>query len=334
MQPDISVILPFYNAAHTLNNAIRSIANQTYDNFECILINNNSTDGSKDIAKAWEKNDSRFRLVEESKQGVVFASNKGSALACGRYIARMDADDWAYPERLELQSQFLDQHPSYEAVVGLARYENQTGNRTGFQNYVDWVNSLKTYKEIKAGRFIDSPIVNPTAMWRRITGEIFGLYRDGDFPEDYEMWLRWLSQGVKIAKINRFVIKWMDSENRLTRTHPIYSDEAFYRVKTFYLSKWLKNNNPHHPFISVWGASKISRKRAALLEKYGIKINFYIDTKRTRQLEKKVLYYKDIPTAGEVFILVYVRQWHAKEDIKQFLNEKSYIEGKNYLMIS
>ena len=98
IKPKVSVILPFFNAEQTLNRAIESIANQSYSNFECILIDNNSTDKSNSIAKEWVTKDNRFILTTEEKQGVVFASNKGFEIAQGKYIARMDADDFASPQ--------------------------------------------------------------------------------------------------------------------------------------------------------------------------------------------------------------------------------------------
>jgi glycosyltransferase involved in cell wall biosynthesis len=263
--PRVSVVLPFYNAELTLGRAIESIANQNIIDFECILVDNNSVDGSADVARSWELKDPRFRLVKETRQGVMFASNKGCDLALGDYIARMDADDVSYPDRLKLQSAFLDSHPDHGAVAGLVKHVGDPQSTGGFKRFVDWSNSIITHEEIFHRRYIEAPIVNPTAMWRRETMERHGLYHSGEFPEDYEMWLRWLDQGVKIAKVSEVVLDWHDSEGRLTRTHPIYSDQAFYQIKSQYLAKWLAENNPYHPEVWVWGASRISRRRARIL---------------------------------------------------------------------
>ncbi len=332
--PVISVILPFFNAGNTLNKAISSIYGQTLSNFECLLIDNNSEDKSREIARKWTLYDSRFLLLTENRQGVVFASNTGWKHSRGQYVARMDADDMAYPERLQKQAEFLDHHQDYGAVAGMAKYVSHCAGKKGFNKYVEWNNSLITYKEILKNRFIDAPVINPTAMWRREVAEKHGLYRSGDFPEDYEMWLRWLHEGIKIRKIPFYIMEWHDYENRLTRNHPDYSDEAFYRIKTHYLVKWLEHNNPFHPEVMVWGASRISRARAELLESYGIKIKAYIDIKKTRQLNKNVIYYQDLPDPGKNFILVYVRQWHAKPKIHDFLVQRGYEEGKDFLFIS
>lgn len=80
------------------------------------MIDNNSTDKSKTVAKSWAERDKRFILITEKQQAVVFASNTGFKNAKGQYIARIDADDWAYPDKLKLQAGFLDNHTDYGAV--------------------------------------------------------------------------------------------------------------------------------------------------------------------------------------------------------------------------
>ena len=332
--PKISVILPFYNAEKTLDRAVDSIYQQDFEDFECILVDNNSTDGSLQLALEWERRDQRFRVTNEKMQGVMFASNRGVEIARGKYLARMDADDRALPGRLRKQSTFLDSHPDYGAVAGLVKHVGDPESTEGFRRFVDWSNSLCSYDEIFNRRFIEAPIVNPTAMWRKKTMEHHGMYLSGDFPEDYEMWLRWLDQGVKIAKVPEVVLEWHDSEARLTRTDPIYSDRAFYKIKSKYLAKWLSETNPFHPHVAIWGASRISRRRAKILEQHGIMINTYIDTKRSRQLNKQVIFFEDLPSAGELFVLTYIRQMDNRERIQIFLESKGYEEGVNYLLVS
>ena len=332
--PKVSVVLPFYNAEKTLHRAVESIYEQEFADFECLLVDNNSTDGSGEIAKKWTGRDRRFKLVKESRQGVMFASNRGAEQSLGEYVARMDADDWAYPERLALQVEFLNLNPEYGAVAGCVRHVGEPQQTEGFRRFVDWSNSLTTYEEISSRRFIEAPIVNPTAMWRRVTMEKHGMYLNGDFPEDYEMWLRWLDQGVKIAKLPEVLLDWHDSEQRLTRTDPIYSDKSFYEIKSRYLAKWLEEHNPFHPNVAIWGASRISRRRARILEQHGVRIHTYIDTKSSRQIEKKVIYYKDLPEAGSYFVLTYIRQMNNRERIQEFLEGRGYVDGVNYLLVS
>ena len=332
--PKISVILPFYNAEATLERAVSSIADQSFTNFECIMIDNNSSDSSKRIALDFAKKDPRFIYTNEPKQGVVFASNKGSRMAKGEYIARMDADDESYSERLQLQFDFLEINSDYGAVGGLVEYIPHKNNTDGFASFVKWANSIVSYEQIFIKRFMELPIINPSAMWRSEVAIYNGMYKNGDFPEDYQMWLRWLNNGVKIGKVPHKIIKWYDSDQRLTRSSSIYSTESFYKAKSPFLNSYLKHINPHYPKVAVWGASKISRKRAELLTKYGIEICCYIDISTKRQLDKKILFYKDIPKKGDMFILVYVKQSEMRKNVETFLLQKGFTEGENYLFIS
>lgn len=330
----ISVIVPFYDAESTLERAVKSIQGQSFGDFECMLVDNASSDRSGRVAVELIAGDPRFRLLYEEKPGVVPAFLRGLEQARGNFVARMDADDYMYPRRLEYQHDFLEKHSDFGAVGGLAKYRGTGTGQGGFAKYVEWNNTVVSYDQILNQRFVDAPVVNPTAIWRKSTGDALGTYRQGDFPEDYEMWLRWLEQGVKMAKVGEVVLDWWDTAGRLTRSHPAYSDEAFYRVKTFYLARWLERYNPFHPDVAVWGASRTYRQRAGMLESLGIQISRYIDIRKDRQLSKPVVYYQDLPEAGEMFVLVYVRQWHAKDRIVSFLHEKGYREGVDYLLVS
>jgi glycosyltransferase involved in cell wall biosynthesis len=330
----VSVILPFYNAESTIESAIRSISKQTFAFYECILIDNNSIDKSPEIAEKLTKADPRFKLVKEKRQGVVHASNKGSLEAKGKYIARMDADDEAHPQRLEKQLKFLEANPQFDAVASRAEYIPHQQNTLGFQNYVEWSNHLLSNEDILLNRFVEMPVINPTMMWKANSAKKFGLYHKGDFPEDYELWLRWLDKGAKIAKLPEVLVKWYDSAERLTRTSPVYSPEAFYKIKAKYLYQWLERNNPFHPEILVWGASRISRKRVEMLEKHGVKVKAFIETNTTRQTGRKIIHYKEIPPPSVAFIVTYITHKDIREKIREFLHKNGFNEGAHFLVAS
>jgi hypothetical protein len=86
--------------------------------------------------------------------------------------------------------------------------------------------------------------------------------------------------------------------------------------------------------VWIWGASRISRRRFRILEEEGIQAGAYIDTKGSRQLDREVVYYEDLPFAGKHFILSYIRQMDNRERIRKFLESRGYVEGSSYLMIS
>lgn len=332
--PKISVILPFFNAQKSLKRAILSIQQQLEEDYECILVDNNSTDSSMEIAHSFCKGDRRFKLFAEKKQGVTFASNKAEKMANGRYIARMDADDVSLPIRLKEQAHFLDTHSNIGIVSGQVKYIPHSERTAGFAKYVSFINRINETHEIYLKQFMESPLINPSTMWRRELSLKFGAYKSGEFPEDYEKWLRWFANGVKAAKIPQTVLEWYDSENRLTRTDPLYSDAAFYKIKSRYLAQWLKENNPHYPYVAVWGASRKSRLRARYLENEGIEIRYYIDISLKRKLSKPLKTHEQLEPKEQVFILVYIGQEKARSEIEAFLMQKGFKEGVHFLFVT
>ena len=130
------------------------------------------------------------------------------------------------------------------------------------------------------------------------------------------------------------VLKWNDSETRLTRTDEIYSESAFYKIKTQYLAQWLGQNNPFYPKVVIWGASRLSRRRAELLLDFGIEIKAYIDINMDRQIGKEIIYYEDLPNSGSLFVLTYINHLDVRMQVQQFLHKRGYVEGERYLTIS
>ena len=323
--------MPFYNSAPTLQRSIESILNQSFTEFELILINNNSTDASIEIAtKSLE--DKRVRLVSEPRQGVAHAANRGLTEAKGQYIARMDADDWSFFDRLEKQVSMLDSDSTIGLVAGKVEYYGKE-SREGFLKYIEWSNQIVLADQIKLNQFVEYPIVNPSVMFRRDLLKENGGYLQGDFPEDYEFFLRLQQAGVVMRKVEEVVLKWSDLPNRLTRTHSSYTPEAFNRIKTKYLVKWLELNNPYLPNIWVWGAGKMSRQRSRFLSGQFVEIQGFIDVSpKEHSGEVTVINYEDLPEEPDRFIVCCVANWGAREEIKSFLHKRGWEEGVNFIL--
>lgn len=326
--PLVSVIIPFYNAPR-LKIAIQSIRNQTYQDFELILVNNASDDKSLAVAERFASQDTRVRLITEEKRGVVWAMNKGIEESNGDFIVRMDADDYSFPQRIALQLEAFQKDSTLALVSGLVEYDGEEKNE-GFKLYVDWMNDIINENEIKISQFIEFPIANPSIMIKRSLYSEVGLYEDGDFPEDYEFFLRLQARGVNMRKVTQNVIKWHDSSSRLTRTDPRYSTESFYRIKAKYLANWLEEYNPFYPEIVVWGAGRVSRRRSDYLLEYGIQIVQYIDVKK----QPGIVHYKEIPVENTCFIVSFVANRGAREEIRTYLLSKNYREGLHFILAS
>jgi glycosyltransferase involved in cell wall biosynthesis len=334
MMPEVSVIFPYFNAENTLADAVESMLNQTSPSFEILLVDNNSTDNSLAIAQSFAEKDLRIRLLHEPKQGVDHAMNCGLEYSCGRFIARMDADDISFPERLEKQVRFLNENPETGLVGSFVKYVSHSHGTGGFKRFVKWVNSFHTTEDIELYRFVEIPVVNPTILFRRELFEKLGGCRQGDFPEDYEMQLRFLDAGVKMAKLPEPLLEWHDYSTRLTRTNDRYTTEAFFRVKAEYFKKWSQQNNTFHPEIWVWGAGRKTRKRSRLLENEGLRIQGFIDIVKGKTTKKTTLHFSEIPSPGKMFIVPMVAKYGARELIRKNLRERNYKEGKDFIFLA
>jgi glycosyltransferase involved in cell wall biosynthesis len=312
-----------------------SLLGQTLREFEIVAVDDGSTDATQDMLSQFASRDVRVRPILREHEGIVPTLQAGLQACRGRYIARMDGDDECLAQRLELQAAHLDEHPDVGLVASQVRFGGCRENAAGYCHYVDWINSLTSAGEIRLNRFVESPLAHPTVMFRRELVDIYGGYRDGLFPEDYELWLRWMENGVVMEKLNRELVVWNDPPNRLSRTHPRYGVDAFYRIKSEYLARWLQRNNPHHPHVWVAGAGRISRRRANLLEEHGVFVDGYfdIDPKKIGQQihGRPVVDRRRAPVPGKVFVLSYVGNRGARQVIRDFFTGQGYIEGRDFL---
>ncbi len=333
--PPVSVVLPVRNAAATLARAVASIRAQPWRDWELLAVDDGSTDGTREILAALARDEPRLRVLTRPPAGLVAALNAGLAAARGEFIARMDADDESHRERFAEQVARLRARPEIGLVSCLVEFGGDGAAAAGYARHVDWVNSLVTPEEIALNRFVESPLAHPSVMFRRALVEKFGGYRDGDFPEDYELWLRWLDAGVRMAKVPRALLIWRDAPARLSRTDARYDPEKFFRLKAEWIARELARVADTRR-IFVWGAGRPTRKRAAHLQSHGVRIAGYIDVdaKKTGRTVAgvPVIAPAEMPAPAEVFVLGYVASRGARELIRGELARRGFREGRDFLM--
>lgn len=232
--PEISVVMSVYNEEIYLRSAIESVLNQTFKDFEFIIINDCSTDKTVDILKEFEAKDNRIILFEKpinkGFKGFVENLNIGISKARGKYIARMDADDFCLPGRLEKQFNFLEENPEVFLTGSSMILMNEKSEDTGEMS------ALSNPDLIRKRTKIDNPIFHPTIMFRN---EPDLIYRDKFYAcEDFDFHLRKLSENRVLHNISEPLLKYRILESSISRKGNSFTKRLFLeKAKEFYFSR-------------------------------------------------------------------------------------------------
>lgn len=340
MNPDkpiteVAVLMPFYNAAATLAQTLDTIQAQSLEAFTLIAVDDGSDDESAAILRSRMRDDPRIRLLQPGRQGVVGAMNSALDHCRSPICARMDADDLMEPDRLQKQYAFLQQNPDIDLLGSRVSLFPTELIQDGFHEYIRWQNDCLTPQQIADNIYVELPIAHPSVMFRREAVMAAGSYRDGDFPEDYELLLRLHQRGHRMAKLDEVLLHWRDSGERLTRTDGRYRREAFDSIRAHYLAQdpRLRDGRP----LVFWGAGRNTRKRIAHLLGHGFQPSAWVDIDPrkignviggARVEAPEWLDRKDKP-----FVLSYVANHGARELIGAELVEMGYRQGRDFLMV-
>lgn len=232
-KPNVSIIMSVYNGEEYIDEAIKSVLNQTYIDFEFIIINDGSSDKSLSIINKYKAKDSRIFLISRENRGLVASLNEGIDNSKGKYIARMDADDLCRIDRIEKQVSFLDENPDFGFVSSRAKAIDQEGR------YIRDINTPKHNIILKSILFFGNPIIHPSVMFNK---ELINksLYYSDEFlhAEDYELWARLsLDSKIKFYCIPEYLLSYRIVQTSISRRNYIEQENASIAIKNKYFIK-------------------------------------------------------------------------------------------------
>lgn len=242
-KPKVTILMSVYNGGKYLRQAIDSILNQTFEDFEFLIINDGSTDKTLEILQSY--NDPRIKIVNNKKNiGLTKSLNKGINLARGQYIARMDADDISLPDRLQKQYQFLKNNKNI-GVVGSNMYLiNQSGKKVG--------RNSKSQKHflIKWKCFIGFPMSHPTIMAKTKVLRT-NLYNENFISsQDVELWSRLIfDKNIKFTNLNDYLLKYRMHPDSVIKKRPIAQKEKSVEIIIKNIKKYIILSNKEEGII-------------------------------------------------------------------------------------
>jgi len=256
MKPIISVIMPVYNGQKYVGEAIESILSQTYKNFEFIIIDDGSNDGTTDILKHYHKNDKRIIILQnQENKGVAYSRNKGIATAQGKYIAVMDSDDISVDTRFDLEIDFLETHPEIGAVGSNYRKITMNGDLTDFQTSYSLSPGINRWR-----LFFANQHCHPATMIRRDLFERFRVKYDENiqYAVDYDLWFQ-INEVSKIANIPNILHYLRSHKNSLTKSNPQKVQASDAAIIMNYVRKHTNLNFPDRLGIGMKYSKKIAK---------------------------------------------------------------------------
>ena len=337
--PRVSVLLPVRDGRPWIREALDSIRTQTLADLEILVVDDGSRDGTRDVVDAAALDDSRIRVLDSDGRGIVAALETARRAARAPFLARMDADDRAPPDRLERQAALLTSHPDMALCGAPVRYFPRTGLGEGSLRYESWLASLDSPEAIERDLFVECPLAHPTFFARAAALAAVGGYRDGPFPEDYDLLLRLWEAGARLGRVDGAPQGWRVHDQRLSARDPRYALDAFRSLKVEVLCRTLlRRDRANARAVAVWGAGPTGKAFERLLRARGASIRAFLDLDPRKVGQEirgaPVLHADDVGAVDDCFVLGAVANAEARDWIRARLRDAGRSELESFVMVA
>lgn len=328
--PALSVLVPARDAGRFLEPCLRSIARQTETDWECVVVDDRSTDDTAAIVGRFGRTDPRFRLLRNPGAGIVDALRAGAAECRGAIVARMDADDLMARRRLERQRAAFDADPGLAGCGTHVRMFPRRAMRLGSRAYESWLLTIATSEEVRREAFVECPIAHPTLAVRAELLRTDG-YRDVAWPEDYDLVLRWLASGRRLCVIPERLLAWRRHPRMTSTRDPRYGIDRFVECKAEYLTATFLSRFDAY---ALWGYGSTARALRRALLRRGREAAVVVDV-HPRRVGQRV---GGVPVIAPeslgrpaMPLVVSVAGAQARALIRRFLAGRGYLDGEHFV---
>ncbi len=330
--PPVSVLMPCYNAAERLSESIQSIRDQTFTDWELLVVDDGSTDRTLEVARRHAEQDPRVRVIASEHVGIVRALQQASVEARGTFFARMDADDVALPERFERQLALMADHPEV-ALCGTGVEMTGPGVGEGRLRYQAWLNRMVDHDTIVRELFVECPVAHPAFLMRRADFDEVGGYRDPGWAEDYDLCMRLFLAGKRLGNVPDRLLEWRNSDDRLSMRDARYGLDRFRALKRHYLFRSYLGGNRR---FYQWGAGEVGKVWLREWEEAKPELVIDINPRKIGQTIHgvPVVAPEEVPEPEELFGIVAVGAPGARDEIRACYAPLGHEETRDFLFVA
>jgi len=332
--PRVSVLMAVHNEGAFLSATLASLRRQTFADWELVVVDDGSEDATPDILAGAARRDPRIHVLSPGRTGLVEALNLGLAHCRAPLLARMDGDDICHPRRLERQHAAMESDPGLDLLATRIRHFPRPSLTEGMRAYESWLNSHLEHDQIRRDIFVESPFANPSVMLRTSKLRELGGYLDFGWPEDYDLWLRYAADGARFARLAETLLFWRDHPERLTRTSPAFSLQAFRDCRAHYLRR---DYLAGHDSVTLWGAGQEGKAWRKTLQRSGVTVSRWVEIDR-RKIGQTIHGAPVIPidalAPGQGPMLITIGAREARPQVREFAAARGLREGHDYLCVT
>ncbi|MDX2362555.1 MAG: glycosyltransferase family 2 protein [Crocinitomicaceae bacterium] len=331
----ISIILPTKDTAPYLPACLDSILAQTYENWELIAVNDDSSDDSLAILESYAQQDSRIRVYTNPKPGLLKTLQFGYSQSMGELFHRMDSDDIMPVYKLQSMYDAWLQHGKGSVITGGTEYFSDEGEvGDGFKRYDAWLCEVARNNSHAKNMYRECVI--PSNCWlvhRKDFDAVSGFYNDV-FPEDYDLCFRFFKGRLKIVGLDLVLHYWRDRPDRISRNWECYKDNRFFELKIAYFCELERDQD--RPLV-LWGAGKNGKDLAKLIQSYDGPCQWVCDN--DKKIGKDIYgttlqHYSVVNELINPQIIIAVASPDGQKEIHEILKSWNKIEGEDYWLFS
>ncbi|MFD1162980.1 MULTISPECIES: glycosyltransferase family 2 protein [Hwangdonia] len=329
-KPLISILTPFKNTEAYIEACLNSIVNQTYTNWELLIVDDASTDSSPNIVKAYADKDSRIKLLKNSGDGIIDALKLAFGNSKGELITRMDSDDVMQPNKLEVLANKLLTYGKQHVAIGLVNYFSEDGIKDGYKSYEIWLNNLTKSGENYSEIYKECVIPSPCWMVYRSDLMACDAFNPNSYPEDYDLAFRFYKHNYKCIPCDEVIHNWRDYRSRTSRTHVHYAENHFIDLKLHYFLEL--DYNPNKTLV-VWGAGNKGKTIAKKLIKKKVPFEWICDNPKKigRDIYGETLHpFRYLEGIENPQSIITVANKSAQKEINTYLKSIHMVNKKDY----